>query len=1166
MKNDMIIFGDLHITGNSIIDQPIIDTIEKESKPYKKIIFAGDVFDKFDISAKDNLFYNWLSKTKKQVIIVTGNHSFSQGRCGLYIAHTFSNKVKVIKSYEYIDYDSVRIHCLNYFRYKGKLNFELSEDKTNILISHCDLMVNKPIKEFKQFDYVINGHIHDKIWNSDKTIINIGAIRQCNTIESEDKQYITLNTTDFKELNFHELKSPVSYKKVFENQIEDLIIDRNTVLKLMLKPLDSFEDILKKIKKQTWYDENKIIVKEEKYIADTSVKEFIEDIETEFVDIKSLSKKYFEYYKEKFKIKESFKDYEDKFNDLFSKYSSEDNDFFNNYNINFVSIKSNNFKLYKKFSYKFNNFKGLTAINGFNYDEVDESGEITSNEAGKSCIREMIEYALTGDDKPLRYGEKKGDVELVLKINQDTIKIVRFFTSTKSDFHIEVNDEELWKDETNSNKIKMFYNKYKIENALQFIMITDTGKIRFFFSSRSSERVKIFKEMFPIITFMSSFIDHIKEEVKSKKSDVDKIDNELENLITNRNTIGQSLFNRFIQVDNSIKDINLKELDGKIEILKNEINQKLIANKDKYSLIKNLWNDDLVEVLSLYDKKHKQGIEDYFKVKENLKNYELAKQKLNNIDNQIKENQKEIRDINKQISQKYNELDNIDQTLNEDDIIKIKKYLIIDKLVNTLKWDKNHFDIYLEDYNTEKQELNNVISIEKNNIENYRSQYKELKDNITNLQNSISLGVCPTCKTKLDNTKEIEKQVDEIRIEMENIQKKGTDIKNVLEKNTILLSKIQNFIEIQNNIKNKLQEYNILHNDFLKYINNEMEIDIHKWNIEKIQKVEQELQKVKTLENEIKIITDNTLSSLKIKENSLQEDKKIITENMNKYQKNNQYEDYIDNLKESLNKINVNIEKYYNLLDAINKIYETDLYGVLDKNTIIDVDNKLNIIQDMEVKYDNCQKLIYQHQNMKDNLKSLTQEKENIIKEIKTKQKKYSKEKIISKKKEIDHEYDLIKNLKDILCQKKSITFEKFFISIFYDKVKEIFNTMLKIVFSRNIKLKIDENDFVFTDGNNNEMTFQKSFSNGAKTKLESIMIFTNNLLFNQFGTNSNILFIDEFLDKGLDNVNLNRVLSLIKVFFKDKNTFVISHKSIEENVDRTISVIRKNSESKVEV
>jgi DNA repair exonuclease SbcCD ATPase subunit len=125
-----------------------------------------------------------------------------------------------------------------------------------------------------------------------------------------------------------------------------------------------------------------------------------------------------------------------------------------------------------------------------------------------------------------------------------------------------------------------------------------------------------------------------------------------------------------------------------------------------------------------------------------------------------------------------------------------------------------------------------------------------------------------------------------------------------------------------------------------------------------------------------------------------------------------------------------------------------------------------------------------------------------------------------------------------------------------------IFNAFLKVLFDREVVLDISESNFTFSDGSDKDISFIE-FSNGAKTKIEAALIFTLNILFENYGTKSDLLFCDEIFDKGVDFCNLGKIIDVLRQFFiKNKKVFIVSHKEIGDMIDNRIIVERKNNTS----
>jgi hypothetical protein len=163
-----------------------------------------------------------------------------------------------------------------------------------------------------------------------------------------------------------------------------------------------------------------------------------------------------------------------------------------------------------------------------------------------------------------------------------------------------------------------------------------------------------------------------------------------------------------------------------------------------------------------------------------------------------------------------------------------------------------------------------------------------------------------------------------------------------------------------------------------------------------------------------------------------------------------------------------------------------------------------------------------------------------------------------------EKEYKGLKFLYDVMTAKRTFNFEKFFINTFFQKFSDVFNLMLRVLFHRNVFLYITESNFYFKDNSEDELSFN-IFSLGAKSKIQIALMMTISILFVNYGINSDILLLDEFLDTGIDSINMGKALELIKQFFSEKKKcFVISHKDIEDFINQKIVIERKNGESKI--
>lgn len=155
-------------------------------------------------------------------------------------------------------------------------------------------------------------------------------------------------------------------------------------------------------------------------------------------------------------------------------------------------------------------------------------------------------------------------------------------------------------------------------------------------------------------------------------------------------------------------------------------------------------------------------------------------------------------------------------------------------------------------------------------------------------------------------------------------------------------------------------------------------------------------------------------------------------------------------------------------------------------------------------------------------------------------------------------DYDI---LHKVLTGKKSMTFAKYFVSMFFEKLAGVFNSFLEFLFSRELRVALDGVDFKFSDSTSSEILF-KDFSLGAKTKVETALLLTINMIFRRFGVESDLIALDEFLDTGLDSTNQERVFKLIQHFYEGRKVLVVSHKGAGAYADRIVTVRRESGAS----
>jgi hypothetical protein len=1151
----IINFTDPHFTGKNLIDKPLVDFLSSRISKDDLLILNGDIFDTFDISTKKNLFYDYISSIPNKIIIVLGNHDFSKNRCWSHILKPFTDRIKIIEDYEFIDInENYRLHFKNYFR-NSELKFDLKENVNNILFSHMDLDVDNPNILLTKFDLVSNGHIHNH--QQKYNIMNLGAMRKCAKNEDDNKKYLIIDL-DNKDMNYklYDFKSVIDIKEVFVKDLRDVKIDRNTILRVLINSYQDEDDLTKKIEALEWYDKEKVSIEFVNYID----KEYISKIETEVLEDGSLNlinlfETYCDNYIEKFKDASLNKLLlQEKFKYFYEKEYEQLKNLFNIYNIKFKTLEASNFKLFKNFILNFEKFKsGIISIEGRNKDEI-KNDNISSNEAGKSNIRDMLNYAFLGEGKPLRWTTKSGNVKLNLIINKIDIIIERKITKSGNELRLWFDGIEQWENETNTNKELLFFEKFKIKNSLLYIFLSDTGLGKYFFSSRNSEKFRIFKEIFPIIDSVGNFVQTIKISVDEKEKDFEKINLNKINLSQLRNNTN---FKRtYYSIKDDFKKLKIDEINNKIKLI--VLDNYILENKNNIIYGKEQINEKLLK--SYNDIFKKFGfVKKIFEQQELFsKKYELIEKeniKIEGYQNNLNNSLEELKVIDNKINEiKENEIVEEDLNLIKNKLLKIETFnKVITKYSKELLISYKNIDIELE------QKLLNEKNSLFNKIENFKNRIIELQEELKN----IEFIRCPNCSFEIKD----ENRINNINEQIVELKKQGKDLLDIYNK----VKKEYEELNIKNNdIKEKRKDIelildNISVSELYKYLENQLDFDVDKKynlnNIEDFIKQKEERNKKIILKNEYLKQKNNIEENINKIKNDINNSNLIIKQcNDNKidFDLNN----YNSIIKE-LNVLSLTKLEYILIEENINKILNIDILKDFDLEKLNNIYNKLKEQIILKEEYDKLNKELEFELKTKN---SLIEKFDKFKKEFYD----YKKDSDLKKKElnvefiKIEKEYKDLKFLYDVMTAKRTFNFEKFFINTFFEKFSGIFNIMLKVLFNRDVSLYITESNFYFKDMSQDELNFD-IFSNGAKNKIQIALILTITILFVNYGINSDVMIIDELLDTGLDEINLSRVMELIKHFFGErKKNFIISHKSIEDFIDDTIKIERYNGESKL--
>jgi UDP-2,3-diacylglucosamine pyrophosphatase LpxH/DNA-directed RNA polymerase subunit RPC12/RpoP len=744
--NYIKVFGDLHLTGNKIIDESIINFLKENINDADTIIFLGDLFNNFDISTKDNIFFNFLGYIKNNIFILHGNHDISRGRKWSSGIKHLTDRITIIEDYQYFDInENYRLHFKNYFK-NAELKFNIKENVNNILFSHMDLDVNNPSIFMKDLDLVCNGHIHD--FSIREKYINIGSVRMCAKNETKNKKYITIDL-DNKELNYrlHDFQSVIDIKEVFVKDLREVNIERNTQLRVLINSYQDETDIMKKIQSLDWYDINKVDIEFINYID----KNFISKIESEVLEnngslnLLKVFDDYLDTYSEKFKDTELNREFlKEKFKYFYEKDYEQLQNLFNIYNIKFKTLEAKNFKLFKSLKLNFQDYNpGIISIEGQNKDEL-KNGNPSSNESGKSNIRNCIEFVLQGEDKPLKWGEKSGYSKLNFEINGTDIIFERKFTKSGNDLRIWFDGQEKWENETTTSKEAMFYDKFKIKNSIPYILLSDTGLGKYFFSSKNSEKFRIFKEIFPIIDSIGNFVQSIKIIVDNKEKEYEKINSDKVNLLQLRKN--NSYWKNYFEYDREARtnqDNQIVIMEKCLHLLPNE---DILKNKDNIEYIKENLNQELYLCYNNIYKNYSNA-SDIF---DEYDNNEILIKELNQTENLFNNNAKIVEEISNEFTNLNNKMIECKvENIITDDLNSIKNKLIILDKFNIIdnKYTKEEIESVFNLVGN--LQIKGVLFNEKNilweKLENFKNRIIEIKKELEGL-NSID---CPNCGFKI---------------------------------------------------------------------------------------------------------------------------------------------------------------------------------------------------------------------------------------------------------------------------------------------------------------------------------------------------------------------------------------------------------------------------------
>ena len=139
--------------------------------------------------------------------------------------------------------------------------------------------------------------------------------------------------------------------------------------------------------------------------------------------------------------------------------------------------------------------------------------------------------------------------------------------------------------------------------------------------------------------------------------------------------------------------------------------------------------------------------------------------------------------------------------------------------------------------------------------------------------------------------------------------------------------------------------------------------------------------------------------------------------------------------------------------------------------------------------------------------------------------------------------------------------FKKYFINKTIDMFNEKINTFLPFFFDDEIEIKFDKNlnDAITFRGK--ETDFEE-LSSGEKTRAELCVIFSLYFMVQSlFGCGTNLLVVDELLDRGLDEKGIKASKAILDDISKESSVFVVTHREDLKELFNSILAVYKDGD-----
>ena len=566
-----------------------------------------------------------------------------------------------------------------------------------------------------------------------------------------------------------------------------------------------------------------------------------------------------------------------------------------------------------------------------------------------------------------------------------------------------------------------------------------------------------------------------------------------------------------------------------------------------------------------------QIFESVFSLRELNDFKKIALQKIKSIENDIKEKDKELI-----ITKNYNESDlNALRTYKDrysDTISKIDAQIAsfrrdIDSCnraidsTSGINFDYEmrkalEYQVKLNEFNSKKKDLDSL----KKDLEYAENEYKILDAKI-NEYNDILYYKYSIFDLRQESKKNSEYEVA--------IEKKDELDRKLIEIRSEIKAQRQNLDSIKNKISDKVSEKEKINNKISEinlhvcpvcgnHLEDEKAEEIKKSCISELCKLDTDIGDLDVKEYDLEqrlneLLTDESKTVSELKDLVIEKPKYSMAEIKAIVDKMKEASSNLGLYKKRFDEISIKKEE----LSKSIKLYSLDELPPYDGYSVEWLNENKDNLTKLYAKIESLTKQIEIAEDMKKTAfdKSYVQKTMDLIKERKEKIEVLNSE-IVSLRRE-RAQYQV---LDDVFSNGEN-GFKKYFIDSTINLFNEKINTFLPFFFEDEIEIKFDKNlnDSIMFRGK--ETDFEE-LSSGEKTRAELCVIFSLYFMVQSlFGCGTNLLAVDELLDRGLDEPGIRAAKSVLDDISKNTLVFVVTHRDDLKELFSNVMTIYKDSD-----